>query len=322
MYRFLIKAVKKKIMKPGSRGGKYWIDRKGNIRYDIKGMKRPRAIDMATKMFEDNIRYFIGMAKNVAGRAYIPVTFDEGQPVGDFADLIASGRYGALKGYLEYFKKKPKNIDLMGVMKRRASLQMKTVALKLSNIVRLTDSDRRYHKMISGYIDDYYKKTGDFPTDENIADNVELYRYKKGGKVILTDKENKLEIVRRLKNYTVNRMPLSQIELRSDYRIKEELNLPSMEKFMKKIRDLNKRGKITDIGYKIIQMRFGLGKRKKEMRMSEIGKILGLDRRTIYGHFRKNAEVLKPYFEKYRGLLEKSLLTDKLTLFLKEIFEI
>lgn len=321
MYKFLIKAVKKKIMKPGSRGGKYWIDRKGTIRYDIKGMKRPRAVDMGLRMFDDSIAYFVAMAKIIAGRAYIPVTFDEGQPVGDFADLIASGRYGALKGYLEYFKKRPKNIDLVGIMRRRASLQMTTVALKLSNIVRLTATDRRHHKTISGYIDDYYKKTGDFPTDEDIADNVKLYRYKKGGKMLL-NKENKLGIVRRLKNYTVNRLPLEQIELKSDYKIKEELNLPNIERFMKRIRDLNKRGKITDIGYKIIQMRFGLGKWKKEMRMSEIGKILGLDRRTIYGHFKKNAEILKPYFEKYRGLLEKSLLTDKVELFLKEIFEI
>lgn len=321
MYRFLIKAVKKKIMKPGSRGGKYWIDRKGTIRYDIKGMKRPRVIDMGSRMFEDSIAYFVAMAKIIAGRAYIPVTFDEGQPVGDFADLIASGRYGALKGYLEYFKKRPKNIDLVGIMRRRASLQMTTVALKLSSIVRLTNTDRRHHKTISGYIDDYYKKTGDFPTDEDIADNVKLYRYKKGGKMLLNN-ENKLEIVRRLKNYTVNRLPLEQIELKSDYKIKEELNLPSIERFMKRIRDLNKRGKITDIGYKIIQMRFGLGKWKKEMRMSEIGEILGLDRRTIYGHFKKNAEILKPYFEKYRGLLEKSLLTDRVELFLKEILEI
>ena len=308
--RLLIKAIDRRVKRPGIKGGKYWIDRKGNVRYDIKGVVRPKSVDMASEMFMNNIKYYVGMAKNVANKFNIGVEYIDSQPVNDFADILAAGRIGAIKGYIDYFKAGYKNIDLKMCMRKRAVSAMYNTAYKLKNLVPLSYHDSLRLSVINKYKERYYAKNGMYPTAENIAKNISMIKYKAGKEY---DLKTKKKIIERL----------CGVPLRDDImadpigeRIKEDSMTGDMMGTVKKLRD---GGKIKDVDYKIIQMYLGIGKYKMPLTLDEISNKLGKDRRYTSNRFVSIKQVLKPHFEKYRHLLEKSTEAERTLEFIREV---
>jgi len=311
--RLLIKAIDRRVKSPGSRGGRYWIDRKGNVRYDIKGVTRPKAVDMASTMFMDNIRYYVGMAKNVANKFNIGVDYIDGQPVNDFADILAAARIGAIKGYIDYFKTGYKNIDLKRCMRKRAVSAMYNTASKLYYLMGLSYFDSLRLTKINKYRDNYFAKNGVYPTIENIAKNVSMIKYQADKEY---DLKTKMEIVDRLRS-----VPRRDDSVTGEgENIVEDPSIPSKENMMGAIKKLRDGGKITEVGYKIIQMYLGVGNAKPRTWV-EIGSALNKDRRNIDYHFKIAAKTLKPHFEKYRHLLEKSIEADRVLEFIRIVLE-
>jgi len=319
--KLFIKAIDRRVKSPGSRGGRYWIDKKGNVRYDIKGAARPKAVDMASTMFADNIRYYVGMAKNVANKYNINVDYIDGQPVNDFADILAAGRIGAIKGYIDYFKTGYKNIDLKTCMRKRAVSAMYNTASKLHSLMGLSYFDSLRLSKINKYKDKYFAKNGVYPTIENIAKNVSMRKYQSDKEY---DLKTKMEIVDRLQvlpirdDSAIDDSVTPFVIGNKGENIVEDSSIPSKENMMGAIKKLRDSGKITEVGYKIIQMYLGVGNAKPRT-WTEIGKALNKDRRNIDYHFKIAAKTLKPYFEKYRHLLEKSIEADRVLEFIREV---
>lgn len=314
----LIKAYnRKKVIHPGIKGGKYWIDKQGNVRYGIKGVFNPDSMKKGIELFLKNIKYYTGMAHNIAIKAGINPDYYEGQPVGDLADILAAGRLAAIKAYDNYQQNKPKSIDLGQMMRKRIPGAMWSMAIKLKSPVNRSYHDNRNLKIINEFKNKYFARYGYHPDNntilENIRDKVTLPRNKD-----ITDKKLNGLITRLESNIAVNR-GIEDLIAESENR---EITLPNLEQLMKPIVLLKNVGKITDIGYKIIEMYLGIGKYKKPRGWKEIGDKLNLNQKTIYWHFRKNADVIKPYLEKYRALLEKSITENRIREFIKEILEI
>lgn len=314
--KIFIKAInRKKVIKPGSKGGKYWIDRSGNIRYDVKGRPRPKAVDMASEMFMDNIRYFAGMARNIGTKFGIMLEFVDSQPVGDFADILAEGRLAAIKAYSDYFDHKYKNVDLLMVMKKRAAAAMYGAAERLKWQFNMSGNDRRHLSLINQYRDRYFDQNEHYPSIDEIAENVALKNVNTGEEYSHEKKIGIIEGVGLPMSGTVKDvedLPSEPEAERTEFPRAEIINSIDM---------LHKKGKITDVGYKIIQMYLGAGK-YKEMGLQEIGNKLKMSRQLINYHFQSNAKVLKPYMEKYRARLEKSISTDRIREFIREVLEI
>lgn len=309
-------------MRPGIRGGKYWIDRKGNIRYDIKGNINPKGIDMAIEMFNAHIPYFTVIAKNVANKFGINISYLEGQPINDFADIFAAGRLAAIKAYDDYFKSSPQNINLKKFMFKRVAMAMKAMAAKLKSQFNISYHYSRYLKPINEYRDKYYAQHGVYPNKEEIADNITIIDMNSGKPCT---KQQILDIIERLEShdYLITQAEDVNIdELPTTSEEGNKLELPTIDSLMGDINKLHKQGKISDLGYEIIKMYLGFGKYKESMNFRQIGEKLKMDRGSVFYQFKKNTEVLKPYFEKYRDLLEKSIGKERIKEFIKLILEL
>lgn len=312
----------KQVKNPGSRGGRYWIDRKGKVRYDVRGVSRPRGIDMANKMFTDNIRYFVGMAKNIAAKFGIAPEYYDGQPVGSFADILSEGKLAAIRAHEDYFKRGYQKHDLMTVVKKRASGAMNAVAAKLKSSMSLSYHDTRRLREINRYRDKFYAKKGHYPDIEEIVENISI-KHPVSGKEY--SKDEKIDIVERLKDVSVKHDGLVDVD--NDIASKQDDPLPFSEKEIHEtITRLYQRGRITKKTYTILSMFLGTGKYKKaRANFSQIGRELGVTRAAVNNQIKRNADVLKPVLERYmddlRGI-NKSLAGDELKQRIRVLLEV
>jgi len=302
----IIKAVN--IKNPGIRGGQYWVDKHGNIQYGEKGMDRLRKVSEAgADYFTDNIRYYVGMAKNIANKLNVGVEYYDGQPIGTFADMLAAGRMACIKTYNDNIKRKINKNELKIIMNKRISGAMWGVGIKLQSQVNLSYYDLRHRRVIDKFKDKYYKIHGNYPDAETIANNIKL-KYNKTGEMY--DAKKTLEIVNRIETNKANTIEPIDDNVSSSDDIQLNSDIPQIERLMIPIKKLQKQGKIKNVDYQIIQMYLGIGKYKTPQTLDEISKKLGKDRRYASNRISLIKPILKPYFEKYRSLLEKSMTSE------------
>jgi DNA-directed RNA polymerase specialized sigma subunit len=256
-------------------------------------------------MFNDNIRYYGAMARNIGARFGIKPEFYDTQPTGAYAELLTAGRQAALVAYLDYFKNKPKNIDLKKLMAKRAASAMYHSANNIKSLINPSKIGIRHISKINQYRDKYFNKHGHFPNINEIADNVQLLDYNTGKDY---KPEKKIKLIDDILKHAQPMSMLSDTEnLVSEDNTEDVITqLPTAEQLMTDIRKIYGKRLINAIEYKIIKLYLG-HESEHPMNLSEIGRSLKLDRRSVSVSFNHILKVLKPQFEKYRDLLEKSM---------------
>ncbi len=161
-----------------------------------------KQMEAINQTIESNMGYLVYMGKEIAATHGLPVTFIEGQPVGDLADLVSEGKHGMIIGGMEAIKHdKSGDLRLMQ-MKTRAKQRMRGLAKQFMGEVRLP-RDVIKHLAIIGSAKEKFSKVneGEQPSNADLADMIILYkRTTEGGKIEL-DYEQRLARIEALEGY-------------------------------------------------------------------------------------------------------------------------
>lgn len=154
------------------------------------------------QIIEKNIAYLVYMGKEIAFVHGLQVRFDDGQPVGDIADLISEGKQGMLIGGMEAIKSSKKGDLKLQQMKTRAKQQMRSVAKEIRGTVRLPRDVIRHLAIISSATEKYMNANeGEKPSREDLAEMIILHRRTREGEYEEMTYEEKMGRIEALEEY-------------------------------------------------------------------------------------------------------------------------
>ncbi len=154
------------------------------------------------QIIDKNIAYLVYMGKEIASVHGLQIRFDDGQPVGDIADLIGAGKQGMLIGGMEAIKSGKKGDLKLQQMKTRAKQQMRAIAKEIRGTVRLPRDVIRHLAIISSATEKYMKANeGEKPSREDLAEMIILHRRTREGKYEELTYEEKVPRIEVLEEY-------------------------------------------------------------------------------------------------------------------------
>lgn len=160
-----------------------------------------KQMEAINQTIESSMSYLVYMGKEIAATYGLPITFLEGQPVGDLADLIAEGKHGMIVGGMESIKSNKTGDMRLMQMKTRAKQQMRGLAKQFMGEVRLPRDVIKHLAIIGGAKEKFIKANdGEKPTNEDLADMVILYKRTEYGKIEL-DYDQRLARIEALEGY-------------------------------------------------------------------------------------------------------------------------
>ena len=151
---------------------------------------------------ESNMGFLIYMGKQVAGVHGLDAHFDEGQPTGDLADLVAEGKHGMLIGGMEALKNNKVGDMRLQQMKTRAKQRMRATAKELRDSVKLPRDIIKQLAIIYATTERFMKaNSGEKPSAETLAEMVILHRRTREGKPVVMEHEEKVARIEALSEY-------------------------------------------------------------------------------------------------------------------------
>lgn len=161
------------------------------------------------KIIQDNMGYLVSVAKDIARSHSLPLGFDAGQPIGDFADVMSAGKHGMIMGAIEWKRNRNPKVSQLTQMKTRAKQYMRKVAKQLRGTVDIP-RDATKHLTILYHAREKYRQAhgGKEPSSKELADMVTLYRRTKASKPVKLTRKDKIHRIKDLE--TVNQAQFSE----------------------------------------------------------------------------------------------------------------